>query len=354
MRTPSNHDSSDLFRRISKVCGWSGVTIVIAYALFLLSGCVSPVTIGAVERSATYFAESGFQPDREVFVSHDGAELGLTVWPAEGIDDPEYVVVGVHGMNDFANAFFMAAPYWAERGVTTYAYDQRGFGRSPGRGLWPDEELLRKDLRTAVSIARHEHPEARVAVIGISMGAAVAISAFGSDDPPDADLLIASGPGLRGWGAMNPIYKASLWMSAHTNPGWIVRPPARFVRIEPSDNIEMLREIWANPLMLRQNRIDQVYGVVALMETAHKRAARIPQVIPTLMSYGANDYVVPEEGVKRTAKVLPEHVRTVYYEAGYHMLLRDLQSERVHEDYLAFIKDPGGQLPSGSPEWPFR
>tara|TARA_B100000446_G_C10548366_1_gene339282 strand:+ start:133 stop:483 length:351 start_codon:yes stop_codon:yes gene_type:complete len=116
----------------------------------------------------------------------------------------------------------------------------------------------------------------------------------------------------------------------------------------------MLREIWANPLMLRQNRIDQVYGVVTLMETAHKRAARIPQVIPTLMSYGANDYVVPEEGVKRTAKVLPEHVRTVYYEAGYHMLLRDLQSERVHEDYLAFIKDPGGQLPSGSPEWPFR
>ena len=53
-------------------------------------------------------------------------------------------------MNDYANAFHMAAPYWAERGVATYAYDQRGFGRSYGRGEWPDEDSMREDLRTAV------------------------------------------------------------------------------------------------------------------------------------------------------------------------------------------------------------
>lgn len=337
-----------------KACSWAGLASALLYALFLLSGCVSPITKGALEPTATQIIQSGFYPDRGVLVSHDGAELGLTVWPAATTGDPEHVVVGVHGMNDFANAFFMAAPYWANNGVTTYAYDQRGFGRSPGRGIWPDEELMRDDLRTAVAIARRDHPNATITVVGISMGAAVAISAFGSDNPPGADRLIASGPGLRGWGAMNPLYRASLWMSAHTNPAWIVRPPARFVRIEPSDNIEMLREIWANPLMLRENRIDQVYGVVSLMETAHDRAPALPESVPTLMSYGANDYVIPMDGVKRTAEILPDHVRTVYYEDGYHMLMRDLQSERVHQDYLAFMLDPDAELPSRSPEWPFR
>ena len=337
---------------LARRSAWGFGALILFYATFLLSGCVHPVTAGSLANVTNSVPQ--FLPERDVFISHDGAELGLTVWAAQTVHEPEHVVVGVHGMNDFANAFHMAAPYWAEHGVVTYAYDQRGFGRSPGRGLWPDEELMREDLRTAVAVARRAHPDATITVVGISMGAAVAISAFGSDTPPDADRLIASGPGLRGWGAMNPLYRASLWMSAHTNPGWIVRPPARFVRIEPSDNIDMLRETWANPLMLRENRIDQVYGVVSLMERAHDRIADLPVDLPVLISYGANDYVIPPHGVERSANFLPAHVRTVYYEKGYHMLLRDLQAETVHADYLAFMQHPDADLPSRSSEWPFR
>jgi acylglycerol lipase len=305
-------------------------------------------------KSMTRAVTPEFQVEQNTFISFDGAQLGLTTWAGKDGPARGHVVVGLHGMSDYANAFHMAAPYWADQGVTVYAYDQRGFGRSPERGIWPEEELMREDLRTAVAIARQRHPDATITVVGISMGAAVAISAFGSDRPPEADNFIASGPGLRGWGAMNPAYRASLWLSAHVRPSWIVRPPRRFVRIEPSDNIEMLQRSWADPLMMPSNRIDQVYGLVSLMETAHQRAPGLPARLPTLMSYGANDYVVPVEGVKRTAKVLPSHVRTVYYEQGYHMLLRDLQAGKVHDDYLAFMLDPEAQMPSGAPEWPFR
>ena len=76
--------------------------------------------------------------------------------------------------------------------------------------------------------------------------------------------------------------------------------------------------------------------------------------LPVLMSYGARDIVVPAKGVARTAKELPSHVRTVYYENGYHMLLRDLQAEKVHTDYLSFMRSPASALPSGAGEWPFR
>tara|TARA_R110000787_G_scaffold7096_2_gene24481 strand:- start:5 stop:961 length:957 start_codon:yes stop_codon:yes gene_type:complete len=318
----------------------------------MLANCTHPITQGP--QLMIDPVAPGFDVENNVFVSADGAHLGLTVWPAENAGSQELVVVGVHGMNDYANAFHMAAPYWATNGVTTYAYDQRGFGRSPGRGIWPDEELMRDDLRTAVDVARAMHPDAVITVVGISMGGAVAISAFGSDRAPQADRLIASGPGLRGWGAMNPLYRASLWASTRTRPGWIVRPPRRLVKIQPSDNIEMLRRTWADPLMQPFNRIDQVYGVVNLMETAHARAGQLPTGLPTLVSYGANDLVIPPAGVKRTSKELPGSVRTVYYAEGYHMLLRDLQSETVHADYLAFMKAPDAALPSSAPEWPWR
>lgn len=310
-------------------------------------GC-TPLTQSAVEGLVD--RRPYFDADAGRFVSFDGAELGLTVWEAE-TGTPEIVVVGLHGMNDWANAYFMAAPWWAEHGVTTYAYDQRGFGRSPGRGIWPEEELLREDLRTAVRIARERHPDAILAVVGISMGGAVAMSTFGTNGAPEIDRLVLSGPGLRGWGALPLAYRVSLWTSARVRPGWIVTPPRRFVRVEPTDNLEMLREIWSHPLMLRANRIDQVYGVVRLMETAHRRAPNLPDA--TLLSYGGRDYVIPPAGVERTATRLPPHARTVFYEDGYHMLLRGLDAETVWADYLAFFRNPAAPLPSGADPWPW-
>jgi len=317
-----------------------------------LPACAHPITQGALKIATP--SEPAFLPDQDVFIAADGARLGLTIWPAEGTSEPEYIVVGVHGMSDYAGAFHMAAPYWAARGVTTYAYDQRGFGRSPGKGIWPEEELMRADLRTAVDVARKRHPGAVITVVGISMGGSVAMTAFGSDDPPKADRLILSGPGLRGWGAINPLYRVSLLASAYMNPSWIVVPPAGLIKIEPSDNHEMLRRTWSDPHMTYENRIDAVYGLVTLMENANSAAARLPAAMPILTSYGAKDIVVPENGVRRAAKLLPPNVRTVYYPNGYHMLLRDLQAEKVHADYLAFMKDPNAVLPSGEGEWPFR
>lgn len=328
--------------------GFGAILALIAILALPIPAC-SPVTRGQLEIEMPPAPQ--FDPANERFISFDGAELGLTVWEAEG--EPDVVVVGLHGMNDWANAFHMAAPYWAERGVTTYAYDHRGFGRSPHKGLWPKEELMREDLRAAVRIARDRHPDTRIAVVGISMGGAVAASAFGSDDVPDADLLVLSGPGFRGWGALPLAYQASLWVSARVRPGWVVTPPRRVVRIEPTDNIEMLREMWAHPNMTRENRIDQVHGVVSLMETAHDRVSNIPAGIPVFVTYGAKDIVIPPNAMARSAKVLPTHARTAYYENGYHMILRDLDSERVHADTLAFLLDPASDLPSGAPAIPW-
>ncbi|MEE9380414.1 MAG: alpha/beta fold hydrolase [Hyphomonadaceae bacterium] len=326
-----------------------GAVIIGCFILNLLVAC-APARQSALIPSEAPIPH--FETEQDRFVTFDGAALGLTVWEATS-GEPEIVVVGVHGMNDYANAFHMAAPWWAERGVTTYAYDQRSFGRSPDRGIWPDEELLREDLRTAVRIAREQHPDAILALVGISMGGAVAMTTYGSDNPPEGvDRLVLTGPGLRGWGALPLAYRVSLWSSAHMRPAWVVTPPANIVRIEPSDNIEMLRRSWNDPLMLRDNRIDHVLGAVTVMENAHKSAHRLP--VNTFLTYGAKDIVIPPRGMKRTAKRLPAHVRTAYYADGYHMLLRDLQAETVWADILSFMQEPDADIPSGAPELPWR
>lgn len=290
--------------------------------------------------------------DADRVVSFDGAELGLTVWHTE--TEPDWVIVGAHGMNDYANAFHMAAPHWAARGVMTYAYDHRGFGRSYGRGTWPEEETMVEDLRTVIALVRERHPKTPIAVVGISMGGAVVMRAFGSDTPPPGvSRIVLSGPGLRGWGSLPLVQRIALWTSVRVRPAWDVRPP-RFVKIEPSDNVEMLQRLWSDPLGLRRNTISHVHGVVSLMENAHRAASSLPGTIPTLLTYGAKDIVIPENGVRRTAKRLPLHVRTAYYPNGYHMLLRDVQAEVVFDDVLSFLNAPEAALPSGVGEVPGR
>ncbi|MEO9971279.1 MAG: alpha/beta fold hydrolase [Hyphomonadaceae bacterium] len=294
-----------------------------------------------------------FDAEASTFTSFDGAKLGLTVWPSVAGPEPEFVVVGVHGMNDYAAAFEYAGPYWAARGVTTYAYDQRGFGRSVQKGIWPKEELMRQDLRAAVRVARARHPEATLSVVGISMGAAVAMTAFGSDDPPaDVDRLILSGPGLRGWGGLPLHHRASLWASTKIRPDWIVVPPKFAVqKITPSDNYDMLVRRGRDSLNTFDNRIDQVYGVVSVMENGHRAAGRLPP--NTLLLYGAKDDIIPESFMRRTAPNLAPHVRTAYYEDGYHMLMRDLQHEVVLEDQFTFMESVEAALPSGAPGIPW-
>jgi acylglycerol lipase len=289
--------------------------------------------------------------DKPAYVAFDGARLGLTVWPAVG-GEPWAVIVGLHGMNDYAEAFTLAAPIWAAAGVTTYAYDQRGFGRSPGRGLWADHDLLREDLRVAVRLARANHPGAVVAVAGESMGGAVAISAFASAPPPEADRLVLFAPAVWGWSFQPWLYRTTLWLGAHTLPSRSVTPPGWAVRdIIASDNIEHLRRMGRDRNLLFRTRIDAIYGLVRLMHEGQDGIGRMKGP-PAFFAYGANDKIIPEEAAFAAAAKLRPGDRSAYYPRGYHMLTRDLAREAVIGDVLAFVRDPAALLPSGAPPIP--
>lgn len=289
-----------------------------------------------------------FDVASERFTSFDGTELGLSAWlPPEGVETTA-VIVALHGMNDYGNAFYLAGPWFAERGVAFYAYDARGFGRSPQRGVWGGQPLMTEDLRTAVDVARRDHPGVPVAVVGDSMGSATAIAAFGSARPPNADRLVLVAPAVWGWSTMPDTYALTLWLGAHTFPWRAVEPPRRVVRRRTaSDNVEALRRAGRDPNMIWTTRIDALYGLVSLMERASQSAGDLEGDV--LFLYGANDQIIPRTSALAAARRLPAGARTAYYENGYHWLLRDLQAEVVYGDILAFLQAPDAPLPSAAP-----
>jgi acylglycerol lipase len=279
------------------------------------------------------------------FITPDGTRLPLRRWLPD--TTPHAVIVTLHGFNDYSNAFAEIGPRLAENGIATLAFDQRGFGAAEKTGDWPGGDLLRADARAAIEAARAAYPGARVYGMGESMGGAVLMSAW-SDAALDTDGLILVAPAV--WGrATMPFYQSmSLWLFAHTMP-WMPLS-GQGIKRSPSDNVEMLHALGQDPLVIKNTRVDSIWGIVNLMDEALDAAATFDA--PALLLYGANDDIVPPNASIQMIANLPDapnsRRRIAVYEDGYHMLLRDLQGDVVLRDILSWIEDPAQKLPSGA------
>lgn len=313
-------------------------------AVLALSACATPYVQPSLTPPPDF---AGPSAQERALVMADGARLPLMRWAPQG--EPWAVIVALHGMNDHAASFRLAGPWWAEQGIETWAYDQRGFGAAPGRGEWAGQARMVEDLREAVALARARHPRAMIAVVGESMGGSVAAAAFGSDRPPDADRVVLLAPGVWGWSTQGWLNTAALNIAARMTGSKAVEPP-RFIadHIQASSNVLELYRNGRDPESLLSTRFDTLYGLVDLMETSSRRLGLIRA--PAILMYGAHDEVVEKGPMRRALEQMPADaaLRTAWYPDGWHLLNRDLDAEVVYRDVVAFLREPDGPLPSGA------
>lgn len=306
----------------------------LAAALILLLGACAPLhqSLGPPTTAP--------QLTEDEAVMADGARLPIRQWLPNG-DPPRAVLLALHGFNDYSNAFDGPGEHWATEGIATYAYDQRGFGAAPAPGIWPGIDALTSDLRTVVALLRERHPNTPLFLLGDSMGGAVLLSAA-DDTLADGTVLVA--PAVRGRETLNPIYRAGLWLGAHLFPSNEVT--GRGLGIVPSDNIEMIRALRRDPLVIKRTRVDAVWGLVNLMDAALQGASRMQG--PVLLTYGARDELIPKEPTRVLLTRFGTSARVAVYSDGYHMLLRDLSAAEPLTDIAAWVLAPDDALPSNA------
>ncbi|MBI1245362.1 MAG: alpha/beta fold hydrolase [Alphaproteobacteria bacterium] len=300
-----------------------------AFAALLLGACTPALEPRGPE----------IQPARltgDAFEMPDGAKLPYRTWPSPS-GAPKAVVLAIHGFNDHSRAWTMPAEAWAKQGITTYAYDQRGFGRAPHPGIWSGTDALVDDLADALKLVRAHSADAPVFVAGESMGGAVAMVAMARGRLQGAAGTILVAPAVRGRSTLMFFERWFLALLYRTVPG--IAPSVQAPGIQPSDNIEMMRELSADPLFLKRTRVDTLNGLFDLMDESLASAPRI--TAPTLILIGTQDTLVPSGPMSTMLAGLPPAPpadRTVItYPAGYHMLLRDRQRARAIDDVANWI-----------------
>jgi alpha-beta hydrolase superfamily lysophospholipase len=327
-------------------------------ALFLLVGC-APAIDEEVRLAGINTARAASDPKpvprftEASFIAADGQILPLRKWLPHGNAKGEVkaVILALHGFNDHANAFDGPGDIWAEEGIATYAYDQRGFGAAPGRGFWPGRAALAADAATAAQILRRLYPGTPLYLLGESMGGAVAVVALTGESGtqiPDVDGVILTAPAVWGRPMMDLLPRLALWAGVRLMPGLTLT--GRGLKIKPSDNIAMLRALGNDPLVIHATRIDTIYGLVDLMDAALASGTLLDT--PLFVMYGAKDEIIPRAPIQRFVDALPAEPtrrrKLAWYENGYHMLLRDLEGPVVIADVASWMLAPAAPLPSGA------
>ena len=171
------------------------------------------------------------------------------------------------------------------------------------------------------------------------MGGAVVLASLAkfndkSQNEIDGTILIA--PAIWSRQTMPWYQRALLWLAVHTVPSKELTGEG--LDLMPSDNIEMLRALGRDPLVIKATRVDVLYGVTNLMDLAADSTSNLTQ--KSLILYGEHDQIVPRKPTCRWLKTLPQAIQenTILYENGYHMLNRDLQAQRVLDDIASWIE----------------
>ncbi|MBL1263752.1 alpha/beta hydrolase [Methylomicrobium sp. RS1] len=311
---------------------------------FLLTGCMPSIYPSGAKTTVAHL-------DTLAFITEDGARLPLRSWLPQG--EPKAVIIAVHGFNDYSRFFDQPAHYFSEHGIASFAYDQRGFGAAPKRGLWAGCASYADDLLTLARLVKERYPRSPIFLLGESMGGAVVMTAAKHDTTELVDGIILAAPALWARKTMPWYQNSLLWILAHTTP-WLRLTGKGVVKVTPSDNIEMLRELGRDPWVIKGARVETLYGLANLMDLAFNSADSLTE--DTLLLYGEKDDIIPKKPTYAFLQRFLKHKNPVgekektvaFYQQGYHMLLRDLQANKTWQDIAAWIDSRKVHLPSGA------
>ena len=138
------------------------LTAAMAVTLSLFSAC-SPLV--------NHPGKQVFTPkiEHEYYVAVDGSKLPVRIWLPKS-RPVTAVIIALHGFNDYSKSFTKPGDVLSSQGIASYAYDQRGFGSAPGRGLWSGVEAYTQDLASYAEVIRARHPDVPLYILGESMG----------------------------------------------------------------------------------------------------------------------------------------------------------------------------------------
>jgi alpha-beta hydrolase superfamily lysophospholipase len=303
----------------------------------LLAGLTVALVAGSLVRARpaprTRVQAPALHPDG--VTTGDGVRLPLVSWSPDG--ELRGLVLGLHGYGDHRQSFAALGPWLAARGLALAAYDQRGFGETAARGVWPGAATLIQDLADVVHALRSEEPELPLIVLGESMGGSVALAGLASGKVRGVDRLILAAPGVRSADVpLQQLHDLALRLGALALP-WLAVELRRGGR--PWLAAEESARFADDPLILRELSVGTYDGLIELADLASFGAG--DELPPTLVLYGELDGTIRRQAIDELMERLGARGTLRLYADHHHLLLHETTREAVFADCLSWLAPSG-------------
>nr|WP_154924141.1 alpha/beta fold hydrolase [Microbacterium testaceum] len=264
------------------------------------------------------------------------------VYDVHEADRPRAVVQLLHGVGEHAGRYGALIEALVADGLTVYADDHRGHGRTGVRQWGGDRRKLgrlgpgglgaaRDAVWTLTQRIRDEHSGLPLVLIGQSWGSFLAQMLL--DRHPEAyDAVVLTGSALRWPGALN---------AGDLNAPWKHQRGSGMEWLSSDERVG--RDFVADPLTTT-TPILRLFGPIETLKLAGRPRRDLGRDVPVLLMVGRDDTVGGPRSVHRLADAYRERagltdVTTRVYSGARHEVFNEVQQVEVRADLLAWLDE---------------
>ena len=291
------------------------------------------------------FAQQEVGPQTGFFEGALGVKLFYRSWK---VPQSKATIVLVHGFGEHSGRYQEMAEHFLDQGLSVYALDHRGHGRSEGPRWNPERfDYYVEDLKTFIERVKQEEGVDEVFMLGHSLGGEIALS-YALAHPEDLKGLIVSGPGVGMFLSLPGVGRVAVNVAAARALVPVLGGAARLLpdtpmpgtQIDPSllnHDTENTQAYASDPLVCHEP--------MKLRFTAESGKAMIKIWdeagnfrTPVLVLQGSDDVIVPPQAVNQLYEALAVQDKAFQlYDGFYHEIFNEVGKERVYADVDAWL-----------------
>lgn len=258
------------------------------------------------------------------FIGKGGIEIFFQSWIA---DRPKAVLVISHGQGEHSGRYTHILEELKGKGISVYALDHRGHGRSGGKrghvDSWMDYIY---DLKLYLNFVKEDNDDLPVILMGHSMGGLIALK-FALIYQDDISALILSSP-LLTLSAKVPAWKGSMGKILSNYLPGIALPTGLDANLLSHDK-DVVNKYVNDSLVHGMASARWLTEYIATRDECYSRAGEIK--IPTLIFHGKSDGIVDYKGsetIFETIQTQKKDKALHIFDGLYHETMNELEADR--------------------------
>jgi alpha-beta hydrolase superfamily lysophospholipase len=244
-------------------------------------------------------------------------------------------LIVVHGIAEHSGRYYNLVDYFVPKGYAVYSFDLRGHGKSEGIRSYVERfSYYLDDLKIFYNIVREENKNAKVFLVGHSMGSTIAI-AYAIEHQSELNGLIASGTTLKAGASIN---QATILMAKILS---ILAPKMGVSALDAKliSRDKAVVDAYIHDPLNYTGKLRARWGT-ELLKTMIKLQSKMSEFsLPVLIMHGSADRISDPSSSKMLFEGVNSKDKTLkFYEGFYHEIFNDPERQRVFADIEAWLK----------------